>query len=102
MRVREEDLESLERDVNKYLKKVKIEIRHEEGHIVLDMKNTRGVVVDTLIPSGLTKREAHMILWCLYLVLEKEKEKKIMFCPPVSWEEFERQRERAKKVRKKK
>ena len=71
MRVSKQDLKAKEERVNSLLKKAKVKVAFRYNYVAIDLMDNRGVMVSTLV-AGLTKAQAHEILWCIERVLLME------------------------------
>jgi hypothetical protein len=71
-RITKKDLTVKEGRVNGLLKNIKLKVSYRYNYVAIDITNTEGKILDTLI-AGLTKPQAYDILECLERVLTLEK-----------------------------
>ena len=74
MRFTKKDLEAQEEQVNALLDKINLKVAYRYSYTAIDITDKQGEVLDTLV-AGLTKSEAHRLLYCIKTVLAKEKHK---------------------------
>jgi len=72
MRITKKDLEIAEKRVNDLTKQCNIRVSYRYNYVALDLETKQGTTFDTLV-TGLTKREAHRILYAIEQVLSFEK-----------------------------